>query len=68
MIAAWGGHSSTVAELVRAGAQIDVQDQVYYSCICVCVCVWFLGNPRLVATCASLEVPQYSRYYKLQKS
>ena len=29
MIAAWRGRSSTVAELVRAGAQIDAQDQVY---------------------------------------
>ena len=28
MIAAWRGHSSIVAELVRAGAQIDAQDQV----------------------------------------
>ena len=37
MIAAWRGYSSTVAELVRAGAQIDAQDQVY-SCMCMCVC------------------------------
>ena len=29
MIAAWRGHSSIVTELVRAGAQIDAQDQVY---------------------------------------
>ena len=36
MIAAGRGHSSTVAELVRAGAQIDAQDQVY-SCMRVCV-------------------------------
>ena len=32
MIAAWRGHSSIVAELVRAGAQIDAQNQVY-ACI-----------------------------------
>ena len=34
MIAAWRGYSSIVAELVRAGAQIDVQDQVA-ACVCV---------------------------------
>ena len=40
MVAAWKGHSSIVAELVRARAQIqiDAQDQVY-NCVCVCVCV-----------------------------
>ena len=50
MIAAGRGHSSIVAELVRAGAQIDAQDQVYIAaymalCVCVCVCVFgFLIN------------------------
>ena len=39
MIAAWRGHSSIVAELVRAGAQVDAQDQVV-ACVCVCVCVY----------------------------
>ena len=40
MIAAWRGHSSIVAELVRAGAQVDAQDQVVaYVCVCVCVYV-----------------------------
>jgi hypothetical protein len=37
MIAAWRGHSSIVTELVRAGAQVDAQDQVY-KCVCMCVC------------------------------
>ena len=36
MVAAGKGHSSIVAELVRAGAQIDAQDQVYnYVAMCV---------------------------------
>ena len=42
MIAAWRGHLSIVTELVRAGAQIDTQDQVYDLCVCVCVCVYRL--------------------------
>ena len=37
MIAAWRGHSSIVAELVRAGAQIDALDQVYNLYICIIV-------------------------------
>ena len=48
MIAAWRGHSSIVTELVRAGAQIDAQDQV---CItCMHYYVRFLGNARFI-TC-----------------
>ena len=41
MIAAGKGHSSIVAELVKARAQIDAQDQVA-AYMRVCVCVWFL--------------------------
>ena len=40
MVATWRGHSPTVGELVRAGAQIDAQDQVYIQ-LCVCVCEWW---------------------------
>ena len=39
MIAAWRGHSSIVAELVRAGVQVDAQDQVTAACVCVYTCV-----------------------------
>ena len=40
MIAAWRGHSSIVAELVRAGAQIDAQDQVYNLYVLLCLVSW----------------------------
>ena len=57
MIAAWGGHSSIVTELIGAGAQIDAQDQV-----AACVCVLNFGNPCMPRLCASLEAPQHSRH------
>ena len=41
MIAAWRGHSSIVAELVRAGAQLDAQDQVTAACMYIIYYVYF---------------------------
>ena len=66
MIAAWRGHSLIVAELVRVGAQIDAQDQVYNSfTVCVIYYIWFLGNPRFI-TSIILEAPrEYQHELKL---
>ena len=63
MIAAWRGHSSIVAELVReAGAQIDARDQVYNLYALLCLVFWY--NPRFIACiiCTSLEAPREYRH------
>ena len=65
MIAAWGGHSSIVTELIGAGAQIDAQDQV-----AACVCVLNFGF--LVTRACQDYVPHWKHpnipSIKLQKS
>ena len=56
MIAAWKGHLSIVAELIRASAQIDAQDQVYNLYTLLCLVSWY--NPRFITMsciCTSLE-------------
>ena len=35
ILAAWLGHTDVVTELVKAGANLDLQNEVYlYTCLC----------------------------------
>ena len=59
MIAARRGHSSIVTELVRAGAQMDAQDQVYMQPVCVIVFGFLVTQDLLHAYVCTSDLGKY---------